>query len=47
VVIVYRLLCALLATLVIVVVWRSRDLGEQATGGLVLVILLLRVLGIK
>ena len=46
-VLVYRLICAMLAALVIVLVLRSRDLREQATGGLVLVILLLRILGIK
>ena len=46
-ILVYRLICVLLAVGVTVIVLRSHDLKEQATGGLVLVILLLRILGIK
>jgi hypothetical protein len=43
----YRLIALLLAVIVAAIVLRSRDTKEQVTGGLVLVILVLRVLGIK
>ena len=44
---VYQAICALIAVLVIVAVLRARTLGEQVTGALVLVPLLLRVFLVK
>jgi hypothetical protein len=43
----YLLIVALLAVLVVRATLRGRTLAQQATGGLVLVVLLLRVLLIK
>lgn len=43
----YRIIALLLAAIVAAIVLRSRDVREQVTGGLVLVILMLRILGIK
>ena len=44
---VYQLICVLVVVLVSAVVLRSRSLGEQVTGALVLVPLLLRVFLVK
>lgn len=44
---VYQLICLLVAALVSAVVLRSRSFGEQVTGVLVLVPLLLRVFLVK
>ena len=44
---VYQAICALIAVLVAISILRARTLGEQATGALVLVPLLLRLLLIK
>ncbi len=44
---VYQAICALVAVLVAVVVLRARTLGEQVTGAMVLVPLLLRIFLIK
>jgi hypothetical protein len=43
----YRLICALVAVLVVATVLRGRTLGQQATGAMVLVPLLLRIFLIK
>ena len=44
---VYQAICALIAVLVIVAILRARTLGEQVTGALVLVPLLLRLFLVK
>ena len=44
---IYRLLTAALVVLLVAALFRRRPLGEQATAGLVLVPLILRVLLIK
>ncbi|MBE3111805.1 MAG: hypothetical protein IMZ46_15090 [Acidobacteria bacterium] len=44
---IYQGICALIAVLVVISVLRARTLGEQVTGALVLVPLLLRVFLIK
>jgi hypothetical protein len=44
---VYQGVCVLVAVLVAAVVLRSRSLGEQVTGALVLIPLLLRIFLVK
>ncbi len=44
---IYQLLTALIAVLVATVTIRERNLGRQITGGVVLVMLLLRIFLIK
>lgn len=44
---IYQLIVLLLAVLIAVVVLRARPLGLQATGALVLVVLLLRLFLVK
>jgi hypothetical protein len=44
---IYQAICALIAVLVAISVLRARTLGEQVTGALVLVPLLLRVFLVK
>ncbi len=44
---VYRAICALLIVLTALVVLRSRSLGEQVTGAIVIVPLLLRLFLVK
>ena len=44
---IYRLFCVLLAALVVAAILRRRPLGEQVTGALVLVPLLLRIFLVK
>jgi len=44
---VYQGICVLVAVLVAAIVLRSRSLGEQVTGALVLVPLLLRIFLVK
>ncbi len=45
--IVYQGICVLLAVLIAAVTLRERSLGRQVTGGVVLVLLLLRIFLIK
>lgn len=44
---VYRFICVLVAVLVMAVTLRGRTLGQQATGAMVLVPLLLRIFLVK
>jgi hypothetical protein len=44
---IYQVICLLVAGLVVGVVLRSRSAGEQITGALVLIPLLLRILLVK
>jgi hypothetical protein len=44
---VYQAICALIAVLVAIAVLRARTLGEQVTGAMVLVPLLLRIFLVK
>ena len=44
---IYRLICVFLAALVVAAILRRRTLGEQVTGALVLVPLLLRIFLVK
>jgi hypothetical protein len=47
VLLVYRLICAFLAVLILAAILRRRPLGEQVTGAIVLVPLLLRLFLVK
>ena len=44
---VYQAICAVIAGLVVICVIRARTLGEQVTGAMVLVPLLLRIFLVK
>ena len=44
---IYRLICVFLAALIVAAILRRRPLGEQVTGALVLVPLLLRIFLVK
>ena len=44
---IYRLICVFLVALVVAAILRRRPLGEQVTGALVLVPLLLRIFLVK
>ncbi len=44
---VYQAICVLIAGLIVTLVWRSKDPGEQVTGAIVLVPLLLRIFLVK
>jgi len=47
VLLIYRLICVFLAALIVAAILRRRPLGEQVTGALVLVPLLLRIFLVK